>query len=67
MKLLKTDFRKENKYMNTPIILLLKDEAVDSLMKAFSESKLKPYSDEDRRKTNAKVEEILKNRKRKRE
>lgn len=53
--------------MNTPIILLLKDEAVDSLMKAFSESKLKPYSDEDRRKTNAKVEEILKNRKRKRE
>lgn len=53
--------------MNTPIILLLKDEAVDSLMKTFSESKLKPYSDEDRRKTDAKVEEILKNRKRKRE
>lgn len=46
--------------MNTPIILLLKDEAVDSLLKAFSESKLKPYSDEDRRKTNAKVEAILK-------
>ena len=49
--------------MNTPIILLLKDEAVVSLMKAFSESKLKPYSDEEHRKTDMKIAEILTNRK----
>ena len=49
--------------MNTPIIPLLNNESTKSLLKTISRSKLKDYSDEERSKTDKKVEEILKQKK----
>lgn len=49
--------------MNTPIVLLLNNKAAKSLLKTISKSKLKNYTDEERLKTDEKIEEILKQKK----
>lgn len=49
--------------MNTPIIPLLNNEFTKSLLKTISKLKFKDYSDEERLKTDEKIEEILRQKK----
>lgn len=47
------------------VVPLLKDEAARSLIETLSKSKLKPYTDEQRKATDEKIEKILADRLRK--
>ena len=47
------------------VVPLLKDEAARSLIETLNKSKLKPYTDEQRKATDEKIEKILAERSRK--
>lgn len=56
------DTKEEAKHMavSMAIVPLLKGDAATKIIQDFKSSKLKPFTDEQRKKTNTKISEILK-------
>lgn len=62
MKDIRPNTKEEEKRMTVSmaVVPLLKGDAATKIMQDFKSSKLKPFTDEQRKKTNAKISEILK-------